>query len=224
MISDAVGSYLKLKIRHGDAYPFLKQLDPQANILDVRCANGSLARIRRTLPLCRYTGIDVFPDDSYVNGENEKFIVAEPEKFDSAIAGEGRRFDAVISRHNLEHCNDRDKTLAAMLGCVVQGGQLYISFPSAESVNFPQRQGTLNYHDDSTHVGSPPDFAGVTKTILENGFEIEFSARNFRPLVDRVRGFLNEPRSRKQNRLMAGTWAYYGFESIIWARNSTSAG
>ena len=111
-----------------------------------------------------------------------------------------------------------------MLGTVIPGGQLYISFPSAESVNFPERSGTLNYHDDSTHVGSPPDFADVTKTIVESGFEIEFSARNFRPMVDRVRGFLNEPRSRKENRLMAGTWAYYGFESIIWARNAALAG
>ena len=99
--------------------------------MDVGCANGSLARIRRTLPLCQYTGIDVFPDDSYVNGENEKFIIAEPEKFDTAIAGMGRRFEAVISRHNLEHCNDRDKTLSAMLGSVVKGGQLDTSFPSA---------------------------------------------------------------------------------------------
>jgi hypothetical protein len=75
-------------------------------------------------------------------------------------------------------------------------------------VSFPGREGTLNYHDDSTHVGSRPDFADVTKSILDSGFEIEFSARNFHPMVDRVREFLNEPRPRKQNRLMAGTWAY----------------
>ncbi|MFT7569466.1 MAG: SAM-dependent methyltransferase [Paracoccaceae bacterium] len=221
MIADAITSYLKLKIRHGGRYSFLKQLDPQASILDVGCGNGSLSKIRETLPLCRYTGLDVFPDDSYKNGENEKFVIADPKNFDTAIAGEGRRFDAVISRHNLEHCNDRDKTLSAILGTVIHGGQLFISFPSAESVNFPEREGTLNYYDDSTHVGIPPDFPEVTNRILESGFEIEFSARNFRPLVDRVRGFLNEPKSRKQNRLMAGTWDYYGFESIIWARNAT---
>ena len=77
------------------------------------------------MPICRYTGIDVFPDESYINDENEKFVIAEPEKFDAAIAGEGRRFDAVISRHNLEHCNDRDKTLAAMLDTVIPGATPY---------------------------------------------------------------------------------------------------
>ena len=92
--------------------------------MDVGCANVSLARIRRMLTLCQYTGDDVFPGGSYVNGENEEFIIAEPKKFGTAIAGMGRRFEAVISRHNPKHCNDRDKTLSAMLGSVVKGGQL----------------------------------------------------------------------------------------------------
>jgi hypothetical protein len=221
MISDAIVNYLKLKTRHGDRYSFLKQLDPQANLLDVGCGNESSARIRRVLPLCNYTGVDIFEDDSYKNGKNENYIIADPEKFDTAISGAGRRFDAVVSSHNLEHCNDRNKTLSAMLGSIVYGGQLFICFPSEDSVNFPARGGTLNYYDDSTHVGSPPDFSDVSNRIIESGFEIEFAARNYRPLMDRFRGFLNEPKSRKQNRLMAGTWAYYGFEAVIWARNST---
>ena len=221
MISEKVVDYLRLKTRHGSSYSFLKQLDPKANLLDVGCGNDSPSRIRQILPLCNYTGVDIFEDDKYKNSDNENYIIADPEEFDIAISKTGRTFDAVISSHNLEHCNDRYKTLSAMLDCVVYGGQIFICFPCEKSVDFPHRGGTLNYYDDLTHIGEPPNFSEVTKRIIDSGFEIEFAAPSFRPFVDRIRGFLNEPTSRKQNRLMAGTWAYYGFESIIWARNCT---
>lgn len=223
MFSEKIVDYLARKTRHGNRYSFLRQLNPRARLLDVGCGNDSPSQIRRVLPLCDYTGVDIVDDDRYKNSENENYIIADPEKFDIAIAKAGRSFDAVISSHNLEHCNDRYKTLSAMLGSVVFGGQIFICFPSEKSVEFPNRGGTLNYYDDPTHVGEPPNFSEVTGRIIDSGFDIEFAAPQFRPFVDRVRGFLNEPKSRKQNRLMAGTWAYYGFESIIWARNNTPA-
>lgn len=221
MIADKIADYLKLRLRYGDRYSFLRQLNAGAKILDVGCANGSASKIRAVVPECDYTGIDVFRDESYRDGEKERFIIAEPEAFDLAISELGRVFDAVISSHNLEHCNDRDKTLSALLDGVVYGGQIFFRFPSEKSVDLPSRGGTLNYYDDETHVGDPPNYAGVLETLRERGFEIEFAKPHFQPLIDRVRGFLNEPRSRRENRLMAGTWAYHGFESIIWARNST---
>ncbi|MEM3334256.1 MAG: methyltransferase domain-containing protein [Thermoplasmata archaeon] len=41
-----------------------------------------------------------------------------------------QEYDAVISAHNLEHCNDRYGTLEAMLKVIKVGGKLYLSFPS----------------------------------------------------------------------------------------------
>ena len=58
------------------------------------------------------------------------------------------KFDAVISSHNLEHCNDRYGALNAILDKLKDGGKIYLSFPSGKTINFPKRDGCLNYYDD----------------------------------------------------------------------------
>ena len=92
-----------------------------------------------------------------------------------------------------------------------------MSFPCEESVHFPSRKLTLNYFDDTTHTGNPPVFDDVLNTLERNGFYLLYSTRSYQPLALSVLGFLQEPLSRAINNNMQGTWAYYGFESIIWA-------
>ena len=64
-----------------------------------------------------------------------------------------------------------------MLDSLKIGGLIYLSFPCEKSVNFPKREGTLNYFDDKTHQGMPPKFQALTDELKNNNFEIIFSIR-----------------------------------------------
>ncbi len=77
--------------------------------------------------------------------------------------------------------------------------------------------GTLNFYDDSTHR-EVPRFNEVIECLNNNGMELLFSRREYKPLFYVILGLLNEPRSRWKNHTMKGTWALYGFETVIWAK------
>jgi SAM-dependent methyltransferase len=148
----------------------------------------------------------------------DRYVVVKPEHFAETIAGMTNSFDAVISSHNLEHCDDRWKTLAAMIQALKSKGRLYLAFPTEKSVSFPNRIGTLNYYDDPTHKDTPPDYDEVIKTLKNANMTIQFASRSYKPFVLCVKGFFDEPLSKKQNKVFYSTWCYYGFEAIIWAR------
>jgi SAM-dependent methyltransferase len=169
-------------------------------------------------PRCNYTGIDVSNYNQEKPNLADEFVIASPEGFAREVAKRENSFDAVISSHNLEHCDDREGTLSAMLLALKPGGRIYISFPSSASTGFPSRGGTLNYFDDSTHKSSPPDFDDLIRTLSERRFEVIFAAKRYRPVILYALGLLLEPVSRVLGRRVPGTWEYYGFEAIVWAR------
>jgi SAM-dependent methyltransferase len=201
---------------------FLSRLGSTPKILDVGCADLSPFIVRQAVPLCQYTGIDVCdyrdrPDRS------DRYIIVEPEAFADGIRALANSFDAVLSAHNLEHCNDRDETLEAMLAALKPGGRIYISFPCEASVHYPRRTGTLNYFDDPEHKSSPPDFAKVLEGLKRRNFEILFAAARYRPLLPWMVGLVFEPLSALRRKTLRGTWELYGFESIIWAQKPATA-
>jgi SAM-dependent methyltransferase len=196
---------------------FLSRLPRGFNVLDVGCGSNSPYMVKSLFPDCVYTGIDVSDYRQSEQNLADRYTLVDPERFPEAILASGRNFDAVISSHNLEHCNDRSATLDAIAAVVKDGGRIYLSFPNEASVNFPSRPGCLNYYDDPTHQSTPPNFDWVVGTLRRRGFEILYSARMYRPVIGYVLGALCEPFSKNRAR-MRGTWEYYGFESIIWAR------
>lgn len=221
---------MKNKIKEGIAliiskliYPnskndFLRSLGKDSRILDVGCGNNSSYLTKKIIPECEYTGIDIQDYNQDKQNLADKYIITAPESFSTEIHKFKNYFDAVISRHNLEHCNDREATLVAMLEAIKIGGEIYIAFPSEESVNFPKRGGTLNYYDDVTHKGVPPNFNDTVETMRSHGFEIIVSARHNRSPINWLRGLINERASKKNQHIMSGTWDYFGFESVIRAR------
>lgn len=213
-IKDITKKFLR---KNGKTY-FLSRLSFNSSILDVGCGNNSPFRTKQILPNCNYTGIDIGDYNQTKPLLADKYIVTTPQNFSSEIKKLSASFDAVISSHNLEHCDDRKMTLEAMLSTIKIGGKLFLSFPCEKSINFPKRGGTLNYYDDSTHKLSPPNFLETLTSIIDKGFEIEYAERNYSPLILRSIGFVCEPLSKIKNRNMIGTWEYYGFESIIIAK------
>jgi SAM-dependent methyltransferase len=203
--------------RHGKI-DFLSRLNSGSSILDVGCGNNSPFLAKQILPDCNYTGLDVGDYNQTKPLSADTYIITTPEKFAGEIGRFSETFDAVVSNHNLEHCDDRTAALEAMLNALKVGGKLFLSFPCEQSVNFPRRAGTLNYYDDPTHKYSPPDFGEALAAIQRKGFEVEYSEKNYSPGGLRFVGWILEPLSRIRKKCMTGTWAYYGFESIIIAR------
>jgi SAM-dependent methyltransferase len=199
---------------------FLRKLAPKPAIFDIGCGNDSPYATKTLRPDCHYTGLDIGEYNQSKPNMADHYILTTPSGFTGEIASHNHAFDAVISSHNLEHCDDREGTLAAMLSAVKPGGNIYLAFPCQQSVNFPHRYGTLNYYDDGSHVGTPPDFDAVIAALKASGFAISFAARRYRPPALWLIGLLMEPWGRYTRRIRFGTWALYGFETVIWAQKA----
>jgi SAM-dependent methyltransferase len=209
---------LKIFLRSRGKIAFIASLNPNCKILDVGCGNNSPYLVKSLLPQCDYTGIDIGDYNQLSSGFADRYIITSPADFSKSISELAGQFDAVICSHNLEHCNDRIATLLAMLHSLKPGGRIYLSFPSEQSLLFPKRRGTLNYNDDATHKNLPPDFRVVKELIELHDFYFDFTTINYRPLILRIVGLIFEPISSLFGKVILGTWEYYGFETIIWAK------
>ena len=205
-------------LRKNGKIDFLSKLNANASILDVGCGNNSPFLTKKILPGCNYFGLDIGDYNQTKPLLADTYIVTTPQNFSYEISKFSESFDAIISSHNLEHCDDRKMTLDAMLNALKNGGKLFLSFPCEQSISFPKRGGTLNYYDDLTHKFSPPSFNEALISIRQKGFEVEYAERNYSPKILWLVGLVLEPLSRLRNKNMPGTWEYYGFESIIIAK------
>lgn len=206
---------------------FLSNIKKFKNILDIGCGNNSVLTIKKHFKDIYYTGVDVknFESISPEYSLNkishsliDKHILCEPENFAKTIENIQNLQDIVISSHNIEHCFEREKVLAAMLKKISSGGSLYLSFPCSDSVNFPKRKGCLNYYDGDDHLGIPPDFDEIIKTLKSKNFQITFATKRYRPIILLIIGLILEPLSFFLKKRFIGTWELYGFESIIHAK------
>ena len=209
---------LTIIMRKKGKVSFLSQLDNDSSVLDVGCGLNSPFNFKKILPKAKYTGIDIVEYNKSEHVFCDKYIYASPRNFSEEILKLKNIFDAVVCSHNIEHCDDREGTLTAMLDSLKIGGLIYLSFPCEKSVNFPKREGTLNYFDDNTHQDMPPKFQVLIDELKKNNFEIIFSTQHNKPIFLWLIGLITEPYSKYKKKVLKGTWEYYGFESIIWAQ------
>jgi len=198
---------------------FLNIINHKGKLLDVGCGNNSSYYIKTIYPKTHYTGIDVGDYNQQKPNLADEYIITSPEKFTETIVNLDKKYDTLISSHNLEHCNDREKTIDAIITKLNINGYLYLSFPTEKSIEFPKfRNGCLNYFDDSSHKDKPPDFNKIVNKLQSQGMKIIFSSKSYKPIILYIIGFFMEWKSKKEKKVKAGTWAYWGFEAIIWAK------
>jgi SAM-dependent methyltransferase len=200
---------------------FIRSLPMGARLLDVGCGNGSPVYVKWAKPDLYYIGLDVGDyrqTADPVKVANEYHVVA-PDSFAEAIRGFSGTIDAVVSSHNLEHCDDRRAVLQAMVSALKPGGRMYLSFPCEASAHFPRRAGCLNFYDDATHKRLIP-WREIVEDMGSLGMDFEFRAQRYRPFGIALIGLICEPLSALRREVMSNgsTWALYGFESVIWAR------
>lgn len=200
---------------------FIHKMSRGAKVLDVGCGNDSASRLKKMRSDLYYIGIDI---DHQNTGNKEKNTYADemhitkPENFHKPIEDLSGKIDYIISSHNLEHCHDRDKVLKAMIHALKVGGTMYLSFPSMQSQNFPNRMGPLNYYDEKEHTETPPDPDTIHGILKSMNCQVVFQSLSYRPPLLALIGLLVEPISRFKNRTLIGTWQLYGFESIFWVQ------
>ena len=208
------------RLRSRGKLAFLRSLPAGANVLDVGCGNNSPRDAKILRPDLVYNGLDVgdYNQDDSIHYA-DAYVLVRPEEFAQAIGRYEGQMDAVVSSHNLEHCQDPGAVLQAMAHALRPGGRLYLAFPCEESVRFPSRRGTLNFFDDPTHQ-SVPSWQAVVEQLRASGMALEVACRRYRPGLLFAIGLLLEPIGRLTSRSIPGsaTWALYGFESIIWGR------
>lgn len=197
---------------------FIIELSAGSRLLDVGCGNHAPSFAKSLNSSIHYTGIDIAPYEidaaDYAAADELSFVAAE--SFAESLRSWGPQyFDAAIASHVLEHVDDREGTIRALAFALRPGGRVYYAFPNERSTRFPTRGGTLNYYDDETHRGSPPSVDEVIAISAEEGVFIQERYDPYRPVMRRLVGLLQEPSSRLQNRVLAGTWALWGFETIL---------
>jgi SAM-dependent methyltransferase len=219
-IGSQMRQWIVMALKPRGKLAFLRVQPHAAKVLDVGCGNNSPREFKTLRPDFFYTGLDVgdYNQQGGIDFADAYVVTPAP-----AFAAELRRFDAqmdtVVSAHNLEHCDEPEAVLEAMLDSVRPGGNIYLAFPCEESVGFPSRRGCLNFYDDHTHK-TVPSWDKVLDAIHSRGWTIEYSRKRYRPWVLATAGLLLEPIAALSGRNVPGGvgWALYGFESIIWAR------
>ena len=207
----------KLLRRRGKA-AFILSLPRYSHILDVGCGNNSPYNTKTLRPDCIYTGIDIGDYNQSKPLMADHYIVIDSAHFHQAIRQQGVVYDAVICAHNLEHCDKRWETLLAMISVLKPGGFLYLAFPCANSVNFPHRTGTLNYYDDPTHQELPPDLEHCITLLEQNNCVLLYQSASYQPRLLYWLGRVLETFSKHRQKVLPGTWEYYGFETIVWGK------
>jgi SAM-dependent methyltransferase len=137
-------------------FGFIKKSFDNKNfkLLDVGCGNHSPSKTKIVFPNCEYYGLDL--DKTYNNDERdfeviEQFYELDLTKLDYSIIPDNF-FDFIRMAHVIEHLYNGDKVLRELIPKLKNGGFFYIEYPGKKSLKLPSMHGTLNFHDDPTHV------------------------------------------------------------------------
>ncbi|RNI38836.1 class I SAM-dependent methyltransferase [Hanamia caeni] len=123
-------------------------------LLDIGAGNHSATKIKNVFPRCEYSGVDMEKD--YNNSEEDFSLMKSFYELDltqlefSSIPE--NYFDGIWMVHVIEHLWNGDEVIKALLPKLKKGGYLYIEYPGVKSKSLPSMKGSLNFHDDPTHV------------------------------------------------------------------------
>ena len=124
------------------------------SLLDIGAGNHSATKAKRVFPKCEYHGVDLEKD--YNNSEEDfklmtAFYEMDLTKLDF-ISIPDNYFDGIWMVHVIEHLYNGDEVIKRLLPKLKSGGYMYIEYPGKKSTKLPSMYGTLNFHDDPTHV------------------------------------------------------------------------
>lgn len=187
-------------------------------LLDIGAGNHSASKIKNVFPQCEYHGVDLERD--YNNSDDDfklmsGFYEMDLTKLDMSPIPENY-FDGVWMVHVIEHLHNGDEVILKLLPKLTKGGYLYIEYPGKKSTTLPSMHGTLNFHDDTTHVRIY-SVRELTDLLEKNGCKVIKSgirrnvwfilAMPFRILISLLSG------KKLQGNIF---WDLLGFAEYLW--------
>lgn len=201
-------------------YGFLRSIPENSRVVDVGCGNNGPYQAKSLRGDIYYVGLDIATYNQTLENLSDEYHELSPSNIITFLHNNMNSFEAVICAHVLEHSESRDELLEAMLSSLKVGGMLYLSFPSSRTIHFPSRAGSLNYFDDPTHIGFPPDTKRIEHIISQSNCHIHYKRIFQRTPVGFLFGLVNEFSSYRKKTILRGTWAFWGFETVYWVRRT----
>lgn len=190
------------------------------SLLDVGAGNHSASKTKKLFPECAYSGIDL---NRHFNNDETDFSVMEAfyEMDLTALHYDkipDNHFDFIRMTHIIEHLQNGDDVIKALLPKLKPGGYLYIEYPGRKSTKLPSMNGTLNFYDDPGHVRIY-SVRELTQLLTSNGATIVSSGtrRNWAFLVAmpfRIIGSLLKGKKPLGNMF----WDILGFAEFVYAK------
>ncbi len=143
--------------------------DRPFRLLDVGAGNHSPSITKSFYPRCRYEALDRVRDYNNDAGDlsrTDAFHEVDLDRLDLSGLPDGA-YDAILMAHVIEHLQDGEAVVRALIPKLAPGGLFYLEFPSPRSLHLPSMRGSLNFHDDPTHVR--PWTAAEVSAILASG-------------------------------------------------------
>jgi hypothetical protein len=194
-------------------------------LLDVGAGNHSASVTKSWFPGCHYAGIDRernYHNDAADFAAMDEFFELDLTKLQFDAIPDAS-YDVLLLAHVIEHLVNGDEVLRRLVPKIRPGGMIYVEFPGPRSLRLPSRKGTLNFHDDDTHVRlfDAREVAGILERC---GLRI-LRARTRRDL----RGILLLPvfalRAKRKHGYVPGGifWDLFGFADEVVAVRPTDA-
>ncbi|MEO6916303.1 MAG: class I SAM-dependent methyltransferase [Chitinophagaceae bacterium] len=139
-------------------------------LLDVGSGNHSASRIKAVFPQCHYYGLDMSKDynnDAADFALMEDFYELDLTRLDYSVIPD-ESFDGIWMAHVIEHLQNGDEVVSALMRKLKPGGFFYIEYPGEKSTRLPSMHGSLNFYDDESHVRIY-SVAGLKKIFEANG-------------------------------------------------------
>lgn len=192
---------------------------PPQSILDIGCGVYSPTYFATAFPRSKYVGIDSNPPLCPELPSGFQIIRADVTKTDLGFLAD-ESFDLVVLSHVLEHLESGLSVVRLVCPKLRPGGTVFLAYPTAESVHFPHRRGTLNFYDDPTHI-RVIETAAVCSVLNQCGLDVLEAAR-----TRTVRGLLRMFPEVLLSPTIGGItgpmfWDLYGFEEHVVGRKWT---
>jgi SAM-dependent methyltransferase len=189
-------------------------------LLDIGTGNHSATKTVTLFPGCEYYGLDISRDynnDPADFANMKHFYEMDLTKLDFSVLPDNF-FDAILIVHVIEHLHNGDEVISGLIKKLKPGGSMYVEYPGKRSKKLPSMKGTLNFHDDSSHVRlySVPE--------LKNLFEKEnctiVSAGTRRSWFYAAVTPLRIPLRWARGKAVTGNvfWDALGFAEYVWSK------
>lgn len=189
-------------------------------ILDVGCGNHSASITKAYYPTAEYHGLDI--DRSYNNSRSDEMAMDRfyPINLDEPDMDQipDSYYDIIIVSHVVEHLQDGLGVLGGLVPKLVRGGIIYVETPHPRSLNLPSMKGSLNFHDDESHVRIYPA-SDISARLADSGCDIlcTTTRRSLKRIILTPVHCFN---SLIRDGYVSGSafWDILGFASVVVAR------